>query len=130
MLAAAQPVALLAAVMREAVALSPSACGGSTGSAGKLDVVAAENVYGNIPSQIGGSDVSVTSILTSRRPTRISSSPERPPASPWPTSFFIATISFAFSAAARIHDWNRGRQSHRLNLLGAQTLQQTPGHVK
>jgi zinc/manganese transport system substrate-binding protein len=42
-----------------------SACGGSTGAAGKLDVVAAENVYGNIAAQIGGRHVSVTSILTS-----------------------------------------------------------------
>jgi zinc/manganese transport system substrate-binding protein len=42
-----------------------SACGGSTGAAGKLDVVAAENVYGNIAAQIGGPHVSVTSILTS-----------------------------------------------------------------
>ena len=28
----------------------------------------------------------------------------------WPTSFFIATISFAFYAAARFYDWNRSRQ--------------------
>jgi zinc/manganese transport system substrate-binding protein len=43
-----------------------SACGGS-GSAptsSTLDVVAAENVYGNIAQQIGGSHVSVTSILS------------------------------------------------------------------
>jgi zinc/manganese transport system substrate-binding protein len=43
-------------------ALVLSACGGS--SSGKLDVVAAENVYGNIAQQIGGPHVSVTSILT------------------------------------------------------------------
>jgi zinc/manganese transport system substrate-binding protein len=42
-----------------------SACGSSTGASGKLDVVAAENVYGNIAAQIGGPNVSVTSILTS-----------------------------------------------------------------
>jgi len=42
-----------------------SACGGSTRDAGKLDVVAAENVYGNIASEIGGPHVSVTSLLTS-----------------------------------------------------------------
>jgi zinc/manganese transport system substrate-binding protein len=42
-----------------------SACGSSSGSSGKLDVVAAENVYGNIAAQIGGSHVSVVSILTS-----------------------------------------------------------------
>src|SRR6266700_3097870 len=42
-----------------------SACGGSTSAAGKLDVVAAENTYGDIASQIGGRHVSVTSILTS-----------------------------------------------------------------
>jgi zinc/manganese transport system substrate-binding protein len=40
-----------------------SACAGSN-PPGKLDVVAAENVYGNIASQIGGRYVSVTSILT------------------------------------------------------------------
>jgi len=42
-----------------------SACGTSTGAAGKLAVVAAENTYGNIAAQIGGPHVSVTSILTS-----------------------------------------------------------------
>jgi zinc/manganese transport system substrate-binding protein len=41
-----------------------SACGGSAASAGALKVVAAENVYGNIASQIGGRRVSVISILT------------------------------------------------------------------
>jgi len=40
-------------------------CGGSAASTdGRLDVVAAENVYGNIASQIGGRHVAVTSILT------------------------------------------------------------------
>src|SRR2546423_1538535 len=48
-----------------AVALLLSACGNSAHTRGTLDVVAAENVYGNIASQIGGSQVSVTSILTS-----------------------------------------------------------------
>ena len=38
---------------------------GSTSKSGRLDVVAAENVYGNIASQIGGPHVSVRSILTS-----------------------------------------------------------------
>src|SRR6266550_4163202 len=47
-----------------AMALLVSACGSSTGAGDKLDVVAAENVYGNIASQIGGPHVSVTSILT------------------------------------------------------------------
>jgi len=42
-----------------------SACGDSTKAGGELDVVAAENVYGNIASQIGGPHVSVTSLLTS-----------------------------------------------------------------
>jgi zinc/manganese transport system substrate-binding protein len=41
-----------------------SGCGSSTGAAAGLDVVAAENAYGDIASQIGGSHVSVTSILT------------------------------------------------------------------
>jgi zinc/manganese transport system substrate-binding protein len=40
-------------------------CGGSVEKNGGLDVVAAENVYGNIAAQIGGRYVSVTSILTS-----------------------------------------------------------------
>jgi zinc/manganese transport system substrate-binding protein len=48
-----------------AVTLLLSACGSSTGAKGKLDVVAAENTYGDIASQIGGPHVSVTSILTS-----------------------------------------------------------------
>jgi zinc/manganese transport system substrate-binding protein len=47
------------------VTLLLSACGSSTGATGKLGVVAAENTYGNIASQIGGPHVSVTSILTS-----------------------------------------------------------------
>jgi zinc/manganese transport system substrate-binding protein len=42
-----------------------ASCGGSTAANGKLNVVAAENVYGNIAAQIGGPHVSVTSILTS-----------------------------------------------------------------
>jgi zinc/manganese transport system substrate-binding protein len=46
-----------------AVLLALAGCGGSSQSDG-LAVVAAENVYGNIASQIGGHDVSVTSILT------------------------------------------------------------------
>jgi zinc/manganese transport system substrate-binding protein len=37
---------------------------GSTSRSGRLDVAAAENVYGNIASQIGGPHVSVTSILS------------------------------------------------------------------
>jgi zinc/manganese transport system substrate-binding protein len=47
------------------MALLVSACGSSTGHAGKLGVVAAENIYGDIAAQIGGPHVSVTSILTS-----------------------------------------------------------------
>jgi zinc/manganese transport system substrate-binding protein len=47
------------------VTLLLSACGGSTSAAGKLNVVAAENAYGSIASQIGGPHVSVISILTS-----------------------------------------------------------------
>jgi zinc/manganese transport system substrate-binding protein len=45
-------------------ALLLAACGSSTPASGKLQVVSAENVYGNIASQIGGRRVSVTSILT------------------------------------------------------------------
>jgi len=41
-------------------------CGSSAPStSGRVNVVAAENVYGNIASQIGGPHVSVTSLLTS-----------------------------------------------------------------
>jgi zinc/manganese transport system permease protein len=36
-------------------------------------------------------------------------------AKPWPTSFFITTISFAFYVAARFYDWNRSRQSRLLS---------------
>ena len=32
-------------------------------------------------------------------------------AQPWPTSFFITTISFAFYVAARFYEWSRSRQS-------------------
>jgi zinc/manganese transport system substrate-binding protein len=53
-------------IVLAAAGLLVSGCGGSSAKAGgPLDVVAAENVYGNIASQIGGSHVSVTSILTS-----------------------------------------------------------------
>jgi zinc/manganese transport system substrate-binding protein len=48
-----------------ALALLLSACGGSAAATGKLNVVAAENVYGDIAEQIGGPHVSITSILTS-----------------------------------------------------------------
>jgi zinc/manganese transport system substrate-binding protein len=42
-----------------------SGCGSSAGSTdGRVNVVAAENVYGNLASQIGGPHVAVTSILT------------------------------------------------------------------
>jgi zinc/manganese transport system substrate-binding protein len=47
-----------------ATGLTLAACGGSSGTSGALAVVAAENVYGDIVSQIGGSHVSVTSILS------------------------------------------------------------------
>jgi zinc/manganese transport system permease protein len=36
-------------------------------------------------------------------------------AQPWPTSFFIATISFSIYVAARIFDWSRGRQSRLIS---------------
>jgi zinc/manganese transport system substrate-binding protein len=47
------------------MALLLPACASSTRAGGKLDVVAAENTYGNIAAQIGGNHVSVTSLLTS-----------------------------------------------------------------
>src|SRR4051812_11628655 len=52
-------VIVLAATM-----LALSGCGGSPTTTDKLDVVAAENVYGNIAAQIGGPHVVVTSVLT------------------------------------------------------------------
>jgi zinc/manganese transport system substrate-binding protein len=51
-------------IVRAGLTVLLAGCGNSTGAAGGLDVVAAENAYGNIASQIGGSHVSVTSILT------------------------------------------------------------------
>ena len=36
-------------------------------------------------------------------------------AKPWPTSFFITTISFAFYVAARFYDWSRSRQSRLIS---------------
>jgi zinc/manganese transport system substrate-binding protein len=47
------------------LAASASGCGGGTAhGSGEVQVVAAENVYGDIAAQIGGPHVSVTSILT------------------------------------------------------------------
>lgn len=43
-------------------------------------------------------------------------------AKPWPTSFFIATISFAFYVAARCVDWSRGRQSRSITSPPRRTL--------
>jgi zinc/manganese transport system permease protein len=34
---------------------------------------------------------------------------------PWPTSFFITTISFSAYVAARFYDWSRGRQTRVVN---------------
>jgi zinc/manganese transport system permease protein len=36
-------------------------------------------------------------------------------AKPWPTSFFVATISFAAYVAARFYDWSRSRQSRLIS---------------
>jgi zinc/manganese transport system permease protein len=36
-------------------------------------------------------------------------------AKPWPTSFFITTISFACYVAARFYDWSRSRQSRLIS---------------
>jgi zinc/manganese transport system substrate-binding protein len=46
------------------LAMFLAGCGGNAPATGGLDVVAAENVYGNIASQIGGRHVAVTSVLT------------------------------------------------------------------
>jgi zinc/manganese transport system substrate-binding protein len=51
-------------VLATAAAVTLSGCGGSAAGKGRLDVVAAENVFGDIAAQIGGAHVAVTSILT------------------------------------------------------------------
>jgi zinc/manganese transport system permease protein len=50
-------------------------------------------------------------------------------AKPWPTSFFITSISFAAYVAARCVDWNRGRQA-AAPLLLAQALELSPSQVE
>ena len=40
-------------------------------------------------------------------------------AQPWPTSFFIAAIAFVVYVAARVYDWNRGRQTGRRSVASA-----------
>src|ERR1700681_2208024 len=63
------PLRLLPALLA-GVALLSAGCGGSTGSsasssAGKLKVTAAENFWGSIASQLGGSKVALTSVIVS-----------------------------------------------------------------
>lgn len=60
-------LALLAALAL-AAAVQSAGCGGSAGasgtsSSGKLEIVAAENVWGSIAAQLGGKKVAVTSII-------------------------------------------------------------------
>ncbi len=55
---------VLAPAVVAAAAVALSACGGSRRATDEVAVVAAENTYGNIASQIGGPHVTVTSILT------------------------------------------------------------------
>src|SRR5437667_12166611 len=58
---------LLVAVALAACAVAATACGtanGSSGSNGKLQVVAAENFWGSLAAQLGGDRVQVTSIIT------------------------------------------------------------------
>ncbi|MCI1833108.1 MAG: zinc ABC transporter substrate-binding protein [Bifidobacterium sp.] len=43
---------------------SSAAAGGTAGSGGKIEILAAENQYGDVAEQIGGSHVSVTSIIS------------------------------------------------------------------
>jgi len=58
---------LFVAVALVACAVAATACGtanGSSGSNGKLQVVAAENFWGSLAAQLGGDRVQVTSIIT------------------------------------------------------------------
>src|SRR4051794_38830465 len=55
----------LAAALLLAAALGLSRTGGATAGGGGLQVVAAENFWGSIASQLGGSRVHVTSVITS-----------------------------------------------------------------
>ena len=43
-------------------------------------------------------------------------------AKPWPTSFFITTISFSFYVAARVADWSRGRQKRSSSSLARRVV--------
>jgi zinc/manganese transport system substrate-binding protein len=54
----------LAATATVAAVVGLAGCAGATGSPGAVPVVAAENFWGNITSQIGGHDVRVTSLIT------------------------------------------------------------------
>jgi zinc/manganese transport system substrate-binding protein len=55
---------VLAALAATAAVLGLAGCAGATGTSGAVPVVAAENFWGNITSQIGGHDVRVTSLIT------------------------------------------------------------------
>ena len=55
----------LFAVVASAAVLTGACGGGASASDGRVGVVAAENVYGDIASQLGGRLVDVTSIITS-----------------------------------------------------------------
>ncbi|MFH8630460.1 metal ABC transporter solute-binding protein, Zn/Mn family [Streptomyces lydicus] len=65
--AAATMTALAAAACSTSPARGghPDAAGGASGAGKKIQVVAAENFWGSIASQLGGSHVNVTSIITS-----------------------------------------------------------------
>jgi zinc/manganese transport system substrate-binding protein len=54
----------LAATVGAAAVLGLAEGAGATGTSGAVQVVAAENFWGNITSQIGGHDVRVTSLIT------------------------------------------------------------------
>jgi len=56
---------IIVAVTVLAAATTAAGCGNAATSGSRLGVVAAENVYGDIASQIGGDHVEVTSLLTS-----------------------------------------------------------------
>jgi zinc/manganese transport system substrate-binding protein len=58
------PALAATATATVAAVVGLAGCAGATGSPGAVPVVAAENFWGNITSQIGGHDVRVTSLIT------------------------------------------------------------------